>query len=398
MATFEYSSLTASGRLMKGTIEAISPEQAHELLSQMNLTVNEISRAKHKKPKTAIGRSEFLLFNQQLASITKAGIPLERSLRELAKDASSASMRKLINDIADELDAGVSIDEAIEKRQKFFPPLYGRILEAGLKTGRLSEMLMTLNHHLEMNVQTRRIIFEALCYPAVVVAVTITIAVGIFLYIIPAFGEIFSDLGDGARLPFLTQFCLDTAKNIVPILIVAALVTACVVLLLMSLSLTPVGRRFRESIFLKIPILGKLHHRSALGRMAEAMAILVSAGCTMPQCLRLSSAAAGSEKLCFESDILACQVEQGANLMEAAYSSRMIPRLFLYSVQLGAQRNELQDNLHSLSDMYIRQGRTFQARLQVLLLPLMIVFLGMFVGTIVLAMFLPMVSIITAMM
>ena len=89
MATFEYSALTSGGRLMKGTIEAGSPEQASGMLADMQLTVNEISKAAEGKPKTAIGRSEFLLFNQQLASLTKAGIPLDRGLRELAADVSS---------------------------------------------------------------------------------------------------------------------------------------------------------------------------------------------------------------------------------------------------------------------------------------------------------------------
>src|SRR3990172_7923864 len=114
----------------------------------MQLSVNSIDAARPQKLKTAIGRNEFLLFNQQLASIAKAGIPLERGLRELAADVSSNSMRRLIDDIAGELEAGVSIEEAFEKRQKRFSPIYGRILKAGVETGRLSEMLTSLNRHL----------------------------------------------------------------------------------------------------------------------------------------------------------------------------------------------------------------------------------------------------------
>ena len=106
MATFEYNALTSAGRLMKGTIEAGSREQAGELLKDMQLTVNEITKARMKMPRTAIGRSEFLLFNQQLASITKTGIPLERGLREIAADVGSKRMRRLITEIADELERG----------------------------------------------------------------------------------------------------------------------------------------------------------------------------------------------------------------------------------------------------------------------------------------------------
>ena len=116
MATFEYSALTSGGRLMKGTLEASSSEQASEMLGQMQLTVNELQKVRQRKPKTAVGRSEFLLFNQQLASITKAGIPLDKGLRELANDVGSRSMRKLILEIADDLST------AVEMASKFASP------------------------------------------------------------------------------------------------------------------------------------------------------------------------------------------------------------------------------------------------------------------------------------
>ncbi len=156
MATFEYSALTASDRLMKGIIEAGSPQEASELLIQMRLKVNSLEKAIPEKPKTPIARTEFLLFNQQLASLTKAGIPLEKGLRELSKDVASRPMRKLIDSIVSDLEAGVSIERAFEKRKEHFPPLYGRILKAGVETGRLSEMLTSLNRHLEISNQTRQ--------------------------------------------------------------------------------------------------------------------------------------------------------------------------------------------------------------------------------------------------
>jgi type IV pilus assembly protein PilC len=115
----------------------------------------------------------------------------------------------------------------------------------------------------------------------------------------------------------------------------------------------------------------------------------------MPECLRLSSGATGSEKLILESEALAGQIEQGSNILEAGQFCRMIPRLFLYSIQLGTQRNELQDNLYSLGQMYAGQARSGQARLQAVLLPIMLIVVGGFVASAVLAMFLPMIQVIT---
>ena len=395
MATFEYNALTSAGRLMKGTVEAGSREEAGELLKQMELTINSIEKVKAPKLKTAIGRNEFMLFNQQLASITKAGIPLERGLRELAGDIRSKSMRKLIDAIAGELEAGTSIEEAFEKKQKRFPPLYGRILKAGVETGRLSEMLTSLNRHLELANQTRRIIFEALSYPAVILALAAVILTAIFLIIIPPFGPILSEMTSGAQLPKLTRFFLSVTEHIVPFWIGAGVLIAVIIFIVGLLSSSPAGRRFKESLFLRMLIIGRVYHSSVLSRMAESMAMMVAAGCDMPACLRLGSGSTGSETLLLESEMLAKQIEQGANILEAGQFCRMIPRLFVYSIQLGTQRNELQDNLYSLGQMYSEQARCGQARLQAVLLPVMLIVVGGVLAMAVLSMFLPMITIIT---
>lgn len=395
MATFKYNALTSAGRLMKGTIEAGSREEAGELLQQMELAVNSIEKAKPKKPRTAIGRNEFILFNQQLASITKAGIPLERGLRELASDISSKSMRKLIDAIAGELEAGVSIEEAFEKRQKRFPPLYGRILKAGVETGRLSEMLTSLNRHLELANQTRRIIFEALSYPAVILALAAVILTAVFWLIIPQFGLILTEMTEGSELPKLTRLFLSMAENVVPFWIGVGFLVVAILFIVRILSSFPAGRRFKESLFLRAFVIGRVYHSSVLSRMAESMAMMVAAGSDMPACLRLASGSTGSEKLVLESEMIAGQIEQGANILGAGQFCKMIPRLFLYSIQLGTQRNELQDNLYSLGQMYSEQARCGQARLQAILLPVMLIVVGGVLATAVLSMFLPMITIIT---
>ena len=395
MATFEYNALTSAGRLMKGTIEAGTNQEADELLKQMQLVVNSVEKAKLKKPKTAIGRNEFVLFNQQLASITKAGIPLERGLRELAGDVSSRSMRRLVEAIAGELEAGVSIEKAFEKRQKHFPPLYGRILKAGVETGRLSEMLTSLNRHLEMANQTRRIIFEAMTYPAVILVLASIILTGVFMFIIPQFETVIEEMTEGSQLPGITRVFLGMSQNVVPFWTAVGFVIAAIVALYVMLSTSAAGRRFKESLLLQTPVIGRVYHSSVLSRMAEGMAIMVAAGSDLPVSLRLSSGATGSEKLILENEALAGQIEQGASILEAGQFCRMIPRLFLYSIQLGTQRNELQDNLYSLGQMYTEQARCGQARLQAVLLPVMLIGVGCFIAMTILAMFLPMISIIT---
>lgn len=397
MAIFEYDAIAANDRLMRGTIEAASPQEATELLKEMKLNVNSIEKAKIKGPKTAISRDEFLLFNQQLASITKAGVPLEKGLRELSADIASKKMRRLVEDITGELERGESIENAFEKRQKYFPPLYGRILKAGVETGRLSQMLTNLNRHIEMSNQTRKIIFDAMAYPSVIFIMASTIITFLFLIVIPKFSNVLMDM-TGGELPALTRFFLAMPKYVVPAWICFGVFVVALFIINMMLSTIKNGRRFKEHILLGIPIVGRLQHSSTMAKMAESMAVMIAAGTDMPSCLRLSAESSGSEKLIYETNFLAQQLEKGVNIMQAGQFCRMIPKLFLYSIQLGSQRNELEDNLHSLGQMYVEQVRCSQARLQAVLLPVMLIFVGGFIGLTVLSIFLPMIKIVTSLM
>jgi type II secretory pathway component PulF len=396
MATFEYHALTPHGRLLKGTIEAGSPEEAGELLGDMDLTVNHLLKAKPPRSVTPLGRSEFLLFNQQLASITKAGIPLEKGLRELANDIASSKMRRLVMDIAHELESGIRIEEAFEKRQHQFPPLYGRILKAGVKTGRLSEMLTSLNRHLELSDISRRIIFEAISYPAVVLFFAAVIITGIFIFVIPQFESILQEMVGGQLNP-LTRVVMSMARNVLPFWTVVGCLIGGAVFGWSALSSSTSGQLFKESLILHIPILGSIYKTCSLSRFSETMALMVAAGSDMPTGIRLAADTCTSPKVIVEAENLAQRVEQGSTIIEAGQFCRMIPQLFLYSMQLGIQRNELQDNLHSLGQMYSDQARYAQTRLQNILLPLMIVFVGGIVLLAILAIFLPMIQVITSM-
>ncbi len=395
MATFEYTALTSTDRLMKGAIEAGSRQEAEQLLRDMQLNVNSIEQSRQSKPKTSIGRTEFMLFNQQLASISKTGIPLERALRELSKDIVSKRMRKLIGEIADDLEAGVDIVDAFERRQKAFPVLYGRILKAGIETGRLGEMLTSLNRNLEVSGQTRRIVFEATAYPAVVLALGSVIITAVFIIIIPRFASVFTEMVEGKLLNPLTSAFLGMSRRVVPFWISVGAIIFGLIVVLLLLSTFAGGRRFKERLFMKLPVFGMLYHSSILSKMAESMAILVAAGAEMPTVLRLGSQASGSQRLLREGELLAAGVENGANIMEAGQVCVSIPRLFLYSMQLGTQRNELQDNLFSLGQMYSEQTRCSQGRLQAVLLPVMLILVGSFIALAILAIFLPMIQVIS---
>ncbi len=399
MALFEYRSCTTAGRLMTGTIEAADIEQARVSLDELGLQITELEQAKSTPAPKSVGRNEFMMFNEQLASLTKAGIPLERGLRELAADAGSAKMKALIVSIANDLERGVAIDKAVEKHQSHFPPLYGLILKSGIETGRLSEMLANLNRHLQIEQRTKRIVFEALCYPTVVLTLAAVLISAVFVLIIPTFSEVLTDMSDGhASLPFLTQFMLNVSQHVWTFWAIVGAVVGAFVFIWISLSTTPGGRRSKERFLMAFPLVGRVYKNGLLARMAEAMAVLINAGCTMDAAVELAGQSSNSEVLKLDCTILAGQLREGFNILEAGMNCIAIPRLFLYSIQLGSQRNELKNNLNGLGQMYAAKTYSLQSQLQAILLPTMIITVGGVIGMIVLSMFLPMVKMIEVMM
>ncbi|MBN2377423.1 MAG: type II secretion system F family protein [Sedimentisphaerales bacterium] len=392
MSIFEYQALNPNGRLMTGTLEAADRDQAADLLGQMKLTVNSLEKSRPAKPKTTIGRSEFLLFNQQLASLTKTGIPLEKGLRELAADTVSKSMRKLIANLVDKLESGAPLEDAFEQSSKNFPPLYRHIIQAGIKTGRLNEMLTSLNRHLEMANQTRRIIFEALCYPLVVLVLAFAVISFLFIGIIPQFETIYLDFG--IDLPSITMFMLKLSRNAVPSLISISIFIGSVIFIWKIFALTKPTRRFKESLLLEIPVLGRLYHFSMLSRFADSLALLIATGCDLAQAMNIAAGTTACETLIRETDALGQQLQAGANITDAGQFCSFIPKIFIYSIQLGSQRNELTDNLYGLADMYDQQVNFHQTRLQSFLLPFMLILVGGIVAFMVIALFMPMFSMI----
>lgn len=399
MALFEYRSCTPAGRLMSGTIEAADIEQARSSLNELGLQITELEQASRPAAPQPVGRNEFLMFNEQLASLTKAGIPLERGLRELAADAGSGKMKSLITGVADDLEQGMPIDQAVEKRQKFFPPLYGLILKSGIETGRLSEMLANLNRHLQIEQRTKRIVFEALCYPVVVLCLAAVLITAVFVIVVPTFAEILADMSEGrAGLPSLTWAILNMAKHVWTFWLIVGVIIGVLVFFWMSLSTAAAGRRFKELCFIRLPLIGRVYKNGLLARLAEAMAVLINAGCTMDAAVELTGQSSSSELLKRDCSILAGQLREGFNILEAGMNCTVIPRLFLYSIQLGSQRNELKDNLNGLGQMYATKTLSLQSQLQTVLPPILIIGLGSIIGLIVLALFLPMVKMIEVMM
>ena len=196
----------------------------------------------------------------------------------------------------------------------------------------------------------------------------------------------------------VTRFMLDVSNRIGEIWLWIGVVIGLALFFWKSLSVTTAGRRTKERFFRSLPLVGRVFRNGLMTRFSECMSILVNAGCTLDDAVELSGQSSSSELLKQDCGILAAQLKQGSNFLEAGMGCKTIPRLLLYSVQLGAQRNELKENLNSLAHMYATKTYSMQSQVQAMLEPILIILLGGIVGTIVLAMFLPMVRTVQVLM
>ena len=209
--TFLYRAATASGAPVSGTLEAESLEAARQLLSDMGLAINELEiQTEPSSRREALGSRDLVAFNQQLAHLTAAGLPVESGLRLIAQETNSRRMAAAIRDLAEKIERGASLGEAFQSHRGQFPPLYGQLIDAGIASRNLPAMLFNLGRHMELIHRLRAAIWHAAAYPMLVIAGIFAVLLFLQLFILPEFQEIFDDFD--TELPWLTETLIRTAQ------------------------------------------------------------------------------------------------------------------------------------------------------------------------------------------
>jgi type IV pilus assembly protein PilC len=395
MPWFEYEGLTPGGTAIAGRIEAMDAERARLNLAQMQIELREL-KASTTAPARSSGLTEddLVFFNEQLASLADAGIALDEGLAQLARDLDSSRLRAWIEEIVEDLRRGVPIDQAIEKREAGLPLLYSRVIRAGIQSGELPATLLNLNQHLRLTGSTRRMLWEIVSYPVLIVFLAITISSAFYGLIVPQFREIFADFG--TQLPALTMWMLTIGEHYWTILGIVLLVVVGLALIWQLLRASPGGQAVRESITLNLPVVGRVHRASLVARFLRAVATSVSTGIPLPQAMRLGAGATGSTLLMRDAEQLAGEVEQGRSIFVANQSTRLVPPMFGFCVQVATGREALPLAIGQLARSYEHRAIHTQALLRVLLFPVLIIMVGGFLGFGIVAMFLPLISLINA--
>lgn len=326
-------------------------------------------------------------FSRQLAAMLSAGMPIVASLEALEDQAENPNFKMVISRVKKSIENGAAFSEALRQFPSVFNDLYCNMVRGGETGGQLAETIARLAGFLEATASLKRKVKSAMMYPTIVLCIAITIAIGMIMFIVPVFGEMFSSFG--AKLPGPTQALLDLSGFLrsYGIYILFGIVAA--VVSFNKWKATPKGAFALDNFFLHAPVFGELNRKVASARFARTFGQLTRSGVLILNALEIVSGATGNKvagKVIMDAR---AAVEKGEPLSSAMVNQTVFPLLLVRMLQAGEKTGKVDEMMDSIADFYDDEVDTMLGGLTSLLEPLLMVFLGIIIGGIVLCMFLP---------
>ena len=409
MPAFTFTATASDGKSVTNTSEAVSISELRQRLSQQGYTVKEIKPAKEKGLKTnmavpmpaflerfqKVKLTELSIFCRQFSTMIDAGVSLVRCLDVLGEQNSSPKLKKIILDLKLEVEAGNMLSKAMSKYPGTFSNLFIGLIREGEVGGVLEESLQRLSTFLEKDVELRRKVKAALTYPVLVSVVALGIVMFLTIFIVPQFLKMFIDLGLKAEdFPAMTMSLKVFSDFMVYKFYYVAMIVGALWFACKLFGRTKVGHRFFDLVKLKIPVFGKLNHKVALARFSRTLATLLSSGVPILQALETVAGTVSNDVLSDAILDARARVREGDTISEPLYRSKMFPPMVIQMISIGQEAGSLDTMLSKIADFYDGEVDAAIASLTAAIEPLLIVFLGVTVGYIVIAMFLPLVGLI----
>src|SRR6266498_678062 len=391
MPSFTYVAREAgSGKEIRNTLEAQNEQAAIAALLNRNLLVMSIQEKVGKKGKTAGGSvalADLVVFTRQLATMIDAGLAMVQSLQALAEQTTNKVMRDTIKDVCTRVEGGDSFSEALVKHPKVFNRLYVCMVGAGERGGLLAEILARLATYLENTARLRKKVKSAMMYPVAVTIIAIGITTFLLIKVVPVFGEIYS--GFGAKLPGPTQFLIGLSNIIKGYILYILPAMGLAVYGWFFYIKTKPGREFWDRTRIKLPIFGPIAHKICLARFTRTLASLIRSGVPILEVLNIVANTCGNVVMEKAIRVAATDIERGEGISSAIGKHSIFPSMIIRMMTAGEQTGKIDAMLERVADFLDEEIETTLAGLTSLIEPLLIVFLGVVVGGIVIAMFLP---------
>lgn len=342
-----------------------------------------------------VKHKDLALFTRQFSVMLDAGLPLVQCLEILGQQQDSKFFQKVIFQTRGDVEAGMTLADAMAKHPRVFESLYTNMIAAGETGGILDVILQRLSTYLEKMVKLKSDVKSALIYPIAVIVISIIVISIIMIVVIPAFKNIFEGLlGPGERLPFLTELVVSMSLFMANYWWLIALVVGIAVFAAKTWYKTEKGQRFIDGLTLKLPVLGPIMRKIAVARFSRTLSTLLSSGVPILESLDITARTAGNVIVSGAIHKVRSGIEQGQTFVEPLKASGVFPIMVSQMIGVGEQTGALDAMLSKIADFYEQEVDAAIANLLSLMEPAMILFLGVTIGTIVIAMYLPLFTLI----
>ena len=423
MPKYQYIALDAKGDERTGLLDAPNENGAIALIREQGMFPTSITPAvpgggkaakKSKKggvPKQAgqgglqmeikmpsfmqrVKSKQLTIFTRQMATLIDAGLPLVRSLHVLKRQEKNVMLRDAIAQMADSIESGTTFAEALGQHPRIFNRLYVNMCRAGEIGGILDQVLLRLAEFQEKAQRIKSKVTSAMVYPVVVLIMATAILAFLMVVIVPKFQMIFEELLEGAPLPGLTQFVINTSSALSQNIILTVILIVVAVVLFNLLGRTKKGRYGIDKMKLVAPIFGNLVQKTAIARFSRTLGTLMSSGVPVLQALTIVRDTAGNDVIASAVGSVHDAVKEGENMAPPVESSKQFPPMVVSMIEVGEETGDLPEMLMKVADSYDEEVDDAVAGLTSVIEPILIVLLAVIVGTIVIALFLPLIAII----
>ena len=387
---------TPDGRVREEVIVASDEVALRSELGKLGLHLFEVRRKGLPKGLTATGvaprrkriaTQEFLIFNQELAALLKAGLPLLQALDLLLERMGNLRFKAVLGDIRDRVKSGADLSEAFASHAELFPRLYPSTLKAGERSGELEAVVRRFVRYLRLLLDARRRVVSALVYPTVLVCVSIAMVAVMALYVVPKFMGIFQEVG--AKLPLITRLVLSASSFVINNWIALVIGLAVGAFVLVTWSRTERGVLAIDRAKVRLPLLGGIFHRFSLAELCRSLATLLAGGLPLVPALEIAVSAVGNAYIRSRLEPAIQLVREGKPFHAALEQSEVFTGMAIDMVKVGEATGALDEMLSSVADFLDEQIETRMQRVLTLVEPLMLVFMGILIALLLIAIYLP---------
>ncbi|EMT6172075.1 type 4 pilus assembly protein PilG [Neisseria gonorrhoeae] len=378
---------SASDKLVNGEVSAFTEEEARKKLAKRGIRPLQITRVKTSS-KRKITQEDITVFTRQLSTMIKAGLPLMQAFEIVARGHGNPSMTEMLMEIRAQVEQGSSLSRAFSNHPKYFDRFYCNLVAAGETGGVLESLLDKLAIYKEKTQAIRKKVKTALTYPVSVIAVAIGLVFVMMIFVLPAFKEVYANMG--AELPPLTQTVMDMSDFFVSYgwMVLIALGFAIYGFLKLKARSIKIQRRM-DAILLRMPIFGDIVRKGTIARWGRTTATLFAAGVPLVDVLDSTAGAAGN--LIYEEATreIRTRVIQGLSMTSGMRATELFPNMMLQMSSIGEESGSLDDMLNKAAEFYEDEVDNAVGRLSAMMEPIIIVILGLVIGTLLVAMYLP---------